>query len=138
MKYRFYIIFSAVITAQFFLSPAQILNASEAAPPALLEALMCEEVVSNTPKNPTVIFSASKEKAVCFSVFDPVPQKTAIYHTWYHRDVPSARIQLILKPPRWSTQSSIQLRRTDIGPWRVEITDERGRVFDVLRFSVTE
>lgn len=138
MKYRIYIIFFAVITAQFLLSPPQILNATDAAPLKLFQALMCEEVVSNTPRNPTVVFSASKEKAVCFSVFDPVPQKTVIYHTWFHRDVPSARIQLVLNPPRWSTQSSIQLRKTDIGPWRVEITDEKGRVFDVLRFSVTD
>jgi len=99
---------------------------------------MCEEVVDNAPRNPTMVFSAGKEKAVCFSLFDPVTQKTVIYHNWYHRDVPSARIQLTLNPPRWSTQSSIQLRKTDIGPWRVEITDETGRLLGVLRFSVTD
>jgi len=99
---------------------------------------MCEEVVDNTPSNPTMVFSAGKEKAVCFSLFDPVPQKTVIYHNWYHRDIPSARIQLTLNPPRWSTHSSIQLRKTDIGPWRVEITNEKGKVLGVLRFSVTD
>ncbi len=99
---------------------------------------MCEEILNNAPRNPTVIFSVSKEKAICYSAFDPVPQKAAIFHNWFHRDVPSARIQLTLNPPRWSTYSSIQLRRTDIGPWRVEITDEKGNVLNVLRFSVTD
>jgi hypothetical protein len=104
----------------------------------LSEAVMCEEIFSNAPRNPTVVFSVSKEKAVSFTLFDPVPQKTVIYHNWYHRDVPSAKIRLELKPPRWSTYSSIQLRKTDIGPWRVEITDENGNIFGVLRFSVTD
>ncbi|MGD9238748.1 MAG: DUF2914 domain-containing protein [Desulfobacterales bacterium] len=99
---------------------------------------MCEEIFSNAPLNPTVVFSITQRKAVCFSSFDEVPQKMVIYHSWYHRDVPSAKIRLTLKPPRWSTYSSIQLRRTDIGPWRVEITDDKGNVLGVLRFSVTD
>ena len=104
----------------------------------LSEAFMCEEIFSNTPKNQTVVFSVSKENAVSFTLFDPVPKKTVIYHNWYHRDVPSAKIRLQLKPPRWSTYSSIQLRETDIGPWRVEITDDKGNILGVLRFSVTD
>ena len=73
-----------------------------------------------------------------FSAFSQVPQKSIIYHNWYHCDVPSAKIRLTLKPPSWSTYSSIELRKTDIGPWRVEITDETGDVLVVLRFSVSE
>jgi len=38
----------------------------------------------------------------------------------------------------WSTYSQIQLRETDKGPWRVEISDQNGKVFDVLRFSITD
>jgi hypothetical protein len=118
-----------------FLKNVRVANADQL---TLSEAVMCEEIFSNAPKNPTVIFSVSKEKAVSYTLFDPVPQKTVIYHNWYHRDVPSAKIRLELKPPRWSTYSSIQLRETDIGPWRVEITDENGNIFGVLRFSVTD
>ena len=142
MKYRFIIVLcTGIIIQLLLLLPNHSLQNSSAASAEqlkLFQALMCEDVVSNAPKNPTVVFSAAREKAVCFSVFDPVPQKTVIYHNWYHRDVPSARIQLTLNPPRWSTQSSIQLRKTDIGPWRVEITDEKGQVLGVLRFSVTD
>ena len=142
MRYRFVFILVVIFAIQLFLFfPLYFLNnvsAANADQLKLFEAVMCEEIYSNAPRNPTSVFSASKEKAVSFSVFDPVPQKTVIYHNWYHRDVPSAKIRLQLMPPRWSTFSSIQLRKTDIGPWRVEITDDKGHVFGVLRFSVTD
>jgi hypothetical protein len=142
MRYRFVFKLSVAVAIQIFLffplSFLKNVSIAYAAQLRLSEALMCEEIVSNAPQNPTVVFSASREKAVSFTVFDPVPQKTVIYHNWYHRDVPSARIRLELNPPRWSTYSSIQLRKTDIGPWRVEITDDKGKIFGVLRFSVTD
>jgi hypothetical protein len=99
---------------------------------------MCEDLQELIPQNPTNIFSIERRKAICFTSFDPVPQKTIIYHQWFHRDQTSAKVKLTLKPPRWSTYSSIQLRAEDIGPWRVEITDSQGRILGVLRFSITE
>lgn len=104
----------------------------------LVEAVMCEGVKDNLPRNPTVVFSAARERAVCFTAFDPVPQKTYVYHRWYHREVPSANIRLALNPPRWSTFSSIQLRVTDKGPWRVEIIDAKGTVLNTIRFSIID
>ena len=142
MKYRLYFICSAIIAIHLFLllpfHSLKHISSANAAQVKLFQALMCEDIVSNAPRNPTIVFSITQRKAVCFSSFDEVPQKTIIYHNWYHRDVPSAKIRLTLKPPRWSTYSSIQLRRTDIGPWRVEITDDKGNVLGVLRFSVTD
>ena len=142
MRYRFVFILSVIVAMQIFLllplSFLKNVGVANADQLKLSEAVMCEEIFSNAPKNPTVVFSVSKENAVSYTLFDPVPQKTVIYHNWYHRDVPSAKIRLELNPPRWSTYSSIQLRETDIGPWRVEITDENGTIFGVLRFSVTD
>ncbi len=77
-------------------------------------------------------------KVYCFSSFDPVPKKTFIYHYWYFQDRLIARVKLTLKPPRWRTYSTIQLRKADKGPWRVEITDSKGQRFKVLRFSITD
>jgi len=107
-------------------------------PIALVEAVLCEDIQEFVPLNRTTVFSIERRTAFCFTAFDPVPQKAVIYHHWFHRDTPSARIKLTLKPPRWSSYSSIQLRVEDIGPWRVEITDAQGNIFHVLRFSVTE
>ena len=105
---------------------------------ALVQAVMCEDIQDHLPLNPTTVFSIERRKAICFTEFDPVPQKTVIYHHWFHRDRSSAKIKLSLKPPRWSTYSSIQFREEDIGPWKVEITDSEGNIFQVLRFSITE
>ena len=104
----------------------------------LVQAEMCEDIQELTPQNTTTVFSIERRKAVCFTSFDPVPFETEIYHHWFHRDRPSARIKLALQPPRWSTYSSIQLRAEDLGPWRVEVTDAKGRIFQILRFSITE
>lgn len=142
MRYRHYIFFCALITIQFLIFfPIDLLknlNTANAAQLELFQALMCEEILANAPRNPTTVFSITQKKAVCYSSFDQVPQKSVVYHNWFHHDVPSAKIRLILNPPRWATFSSIQLRKTDIGPWRVEITDEKGGVLGVLRFSVTD
>jgi len=104
----------------------------------LTQAFMCEKVENNTPLNQAVVFSVSSGQVCCFTSFDPVPQPTLIYHRWYHRDELSTQIRLRLYPPLWSTYSQIQLRETDKGPWRVEISDQNGKVFDVLRFSITD
>ena len=109
-----------------------------AKPLMLGQAVICEEIFANACRNRTVVFSAAKEKVVCYTSFDSVPEKTYIYHNWFHKDIPSSRIRLVLRPPSWSTYSSIQIRKTDIGPWRVEITDATGQVLRVLRFSITE
>jgi len=104
----------------------------------LVQAVMCEDLLERIPQNPTTIFSIERRKAICFTSFDPVSEKTIIYHQWFHRDQTSAKIKLTLKSPRWSTYSSIQFRAEDIGPWRVEISDSQGHILDVLRFSITE
>ena len=101
-------------------------------------ATMCEEIKEYAPHHSGVAFSISAGRVSCFTMFDPVPEKTIIYHRWYHKDKPSTRKRLTLKPPRWGTFSTIQLRHTDKGPWRVEITDHKNRLFQTLRFSVTD
>lgn len=104
----------------------------------LAKAVMCERIDGYVPYNPSIVFPTALEKVSCFTAFDPVPEKTVIYHNWFYKDKLSTRIKLSLQPPRWSTFSSIQLREADKGPWRVEITDDKGLVFRVLRFSITD
>jgi hypothetical protein len=102
------------------------------------DAVMCEGVRELAPINRAVVFSMAIGRVSCFSSFDRVPRQTFIYHRWYHQDALSTKKKLFLKPPSWSTYSSIQLREADKGPWRVEITDEKGTLFAILRFSVTD
>ncbi len=104
----------------------------------LAQSTMCERVENLKPLRPATIFSASVGQVSAFTAFDPVPEPTMIHHRWYHRDELSTQTRLRLYPPRWSTYSMIQIRETDKGPWRVEVTDENGQVFKVLRFSITD
>jgi hypothetical protein len=102
------------------------------------QAVMCEDIKESAPVNETIIFSISLRKAICFTSFSAVPENVIIHHNWYNRDKIVARVNLRLKPPRWSTFSSIPLKEKDKGPWRVEVLDPDGRLLRVLRFSVTD
>ena len=104
----------------------------------LVEAVMCESIESYAPQTPAVVFSINIGKVSCYSNFDPVPEKTYIYHRWYFKDRLTTQKKLFLKSPRWGTYTSIQLREADRGPWRVEITDKDGNIFKTLRFSITD
>ncbi|MFP5212279.1 MAG: DUF2914 domain-containing protein [Acidobacteriota bacterium] len=105
---------------------------------SMTNAIMCERVENLLPVRPAVAFSVSTGQVHCLTQFDPVPQPTMIYHKWYYRDKLTNQTKQRLYPPKWSTSSAIQLREADKGPWRVEITDQNGHIFDVLRFSITD
>jgi hypothetical protein len=106
--------------------------------PKLMEATICEDLKDFLPVNQGVAFSVSAGRVICYTYFNPVPQKTFIYHSWFQRDQLITKKRLYLQPPKWATQSAIQLRDTDKGPWRVEITDQADRIIRVLRFSITD
>lgn len=100
------------------------------------QTVMCEKVENLTPVRQAVVFPVSVGQVYCYTSFDSVPQPTMIYHRWYHRDELSTQTRLRLYPPKWATYSVVQLRETDKGPWRVEISDQSGHVLGVLRFSI--
>ncbi|MCU0571985.1 MAG: DUF2914 domain-containing protein [Syntrophobacteraceae bacterium] len=104
----------------------------------LARAVMAEKVENLVPVRSAIAFPVGIGQVYCYTSFDPVPQPAIIYHRWYHRENLSTQTRLRVYPPRWSTYSVIQLRETDKGPWRVEITDNNGRVLDTLRFSITD
>jgi hypothetical protein len=104
----------------------------------LVQAVMCEGLKGYIPHNPAVVFSISTGKISCFTSFDAVPEEMFIHHRWFRREKLATEKKLVLKPPSWSTFSSIQLRASDKGPWRVEITGPQNKVFQTLRFSITD
>jgi hypothetical protein len=111
---------------------------AEITPLTLRVSAICERVKDFAPENQAVVFSVTIGRIFCFTHFDPVPNKSVIYHSWYYRDKLITKQKLSLRPPRWSTYSSIQLREYDKGPWRVAITDRANNTLDVLRFSITD
>jgi hypothetical protein len=125
-------------SSQTVLQEVAIVRTQQPKIPTLVEAVMCERIEELTPINPGIVFSVHLGRVCCFNAFDPVPRETVIYHSWFHRDKLTTRIKLSLRPPQWSTFSSIQLRQADKGPWQVKIEDEQGFLFTTMRFSITE
>ena len=137
--------FVITLTVVFFFSPyalpqdvKNLRGDANPARPNLVKAVMCEGMRDNDPHNQGLVFSAAMGRILCFSDFETVPKKTSIYHNWFFRDRLVTRLKLTLQPPRWSSHSSIQLREADRGPWRVEVTDQEGYIFETLRFSITD
>lgn len=102
------------------------------------KALICEEISNRNPSKKAVVFKNGIEKIYCYTLLDKVKDNSVIYHNWYKRDNLSSRIKLGVKPPRWGTYSSIQLRDYDNGPWKVDITDSEGNILKTLRFSILD
>ncbi|MGD8251401.1 MAG: DUF2914 domain-containing protein [Desulfobacterales bacterium] len=124
--------------------PAPVLRAQQETVPrpetglTLVRAVMCEGIHSFKPVNAGVAFSVSVGKIFCYTAFESIPTKMFIHHIWYRNDQLVTRRGLQLLPPRWSSASSIQIRDADKGLWRVEITDDEGRVLKTLRFSIID
>lgn len=104
----------------------------------LVRAVMCETIDGYEPRHVSVAFSIKAGKISCYSSFDGIVDTTFVDHKWYLRDELVTSKRLTLKPPRWATYSSIQLREDDKGPWRVEIWDAHNQLIRTLRFSVTD
>ena len=104
----------------------------------LVLAALCEWIKDHSPSDEAIVFSIRLGSIYCFTDFEPVPEKADIYHKWFSRDKLRTERKLPVKPTRWSTFSKIRLLKGDKGPWRVEITDQQGIIFQTLRFSVTD
>lgn len=87
----------------------------------LERAVMSEFIEDFAPRNQAAVFSIEVGKISCFTSFSGIRKSTYTLHKWYRRDELVTTKRLTLKPPSWSTYSSIQLREADKGPWRVEI-----------------
>lgn len=108
-------------------------------PRAVLEtAVMCGGIENFKPVDPAVVFSISQGEVFCFTNFDPVPEKSEIFHKWYKRDKLIFTMKLTLTPPKWSSFSRVQIRTADKGPWRVEVRRKDGVLLKTLRFSMVD
>ena len=134
--FRQFLILIALISVPFTVSSEEPPSTAEA--PTLVKAVMSESIEKFAPVNPSIVFSIELGRIACYTEFDPVPEKSVIYHKWYRKDSLISVKKLTITPPRWSSFSSIQLRDADKGPWRVEIIDEHDKLIRSLRFSITD
>jgi hypothetical protein len=136
MLYRVPVVLLAALLLFFGVDRKPVYGQAEK--PTLVRAAVFEDVKDGSPQNQGVVFPVSAGKVACYTAFDPVPGRTVIYHNWYRKDELNTKIRLVLQPPRWASFSTIQLREIDKGPWRIEITDQEGRILHILRFSITD
>lgn len=101
-------------------------------------AVICEAIQDLRPAHPAIAFPIKIGKVSCYTEFSNISRETLIFHRWYRRDSLVTEKKLVLKPPQWSTYSSIQLRESDKGPWRVDVVNARDETLKTLRFSVVE
>ncbi len=104
----------------------------------MVEAVMCEAIENFKAAQPAAAFSIALGEVFCFSNFDPVFEKTYIFHKWYKKDKLIFTMRLTLSPPKWSSFSRIQIRDADKGPWRVEIRSLNNTLLKTLRFSMVD
>ena len=112
--------------------------ASSAKGMTLVRAVMCEYIEEYAPQRVAAAFSIEVGKISCFTSFKDIRTSTYTLHKWFRRDELVTAKRLTLKPPSWSTYSSIQLREEDKGPWRVEIFNSNNQLITTLRFSVVD
>ncbi len=136
--YLVFTILTCLCTALVSVHGADNLSRPSAKEMSLERAVMCEYIDDFAPMNQAVVFSIGVGKISCFTSFSGIKQSTYAMHKWYRRDELVTTKRLSLKPPSWSTYSSIQLRDADKGPWRVEILNHRSQLMKTLRFSVTD
>ncbi|SDU43037.1 Protein of unknown function [Desulfobacula phenolica] len=127
-----------VLLVLVLLSAANVSSEQSNAKMVMVQAVMCESIETFQPVNPAVVFSISQGEVFCFSKFDPVFEKTYIFHHWYKKDKLIFTMKLTLSPPKWSSFSRIQIRDEDKGPWRVEIRDVNDTLLQTLRFSMAD
>jgi hypothetical protein len=133
--------FICLVCLMFFLvlfSAASVYSEQPKAKMVMVQSVMCESIKNFQPVNPAVVFSISQGEVFCFSDFDPVFEKTYIFHNWYKKDHLIFSMRLTLSPPKWSSFSRIQIREADKGPWRVEIRDGADTLLQTLRFSMAD
>ena len=105
----------------------------EAAGLKVEKAVAATGVEEHEPVGEAKEFEASVGKVYCWSKITADTTPTTIKHVWYVDDQKVSEISLDIKFPSTRTWSYKTVRA---GNWRVEITDEAGKVLSVVGFTV--
>jgi hypothetical protein len=100
-------------------------------------AQVCTSIDRLQPGDSGTRFPVDVGRLFCFSRISGIRQPTRIQHVWYLDGKERFRKVLPVAPPSWRTFSSKRIRPSDVGPWRIEISDAEGNVMQTLSFAVT-
>jgi len=106
---------------------------SAAAGPKVEKAVAAAAVEDREPVGENTEFDASVGKVYCWTKILAETTPTTIKHVWYADDEQVFEITLDIKYPSTRTWSVKTIRA---GSWRVEITDDAGKVLSAVGFTV--
>ena len=136
MKKLFLRVFAVSLAILFFTLP----TASPAQEATQLDAdvaVICESVENLEPVGAGESFPVSVGKLSCFTTILGAHEPTTVTHVWYFDTTERARVDLVIKGPRWRTYSSKKIQAHEVGSWRVEVVDTEGTVLKVVQFLTT-
>lgn len=100
-------------------------------------AVICERVENLEPIGAGKSFPISVGKLNCFTTILGAHEPTTVTHVWYFGATERAKVDLVIKGPRWRTYSSKKIQPHEVGSWRVEVVDTEGTVLKVVQFLTT-
>lgn len=127
----------AVLAAVLLAAP---LARARAVDPLIMEVAavdMCTAVDRFEPVARGKRFSADVGKLYCLTRIGSIARATRVVHVWYFEGQERMRAALPVKPPSWRTYSWKRISESDVGRWRVEITDAAGNVMQAVFFEIT-
>ena len=118
-------------------APAAMAQPEDSGEPAgpVIRAVVCTEVVEREPVGEASAFEAGVELLFCFTEITGL-EGTTITHAWIHDGKTRARVELLVRSPRWRTWSSKKLAPGWTGSWQVKILDAEGIVLSTVSFEV--
>lgn len=129
MKYLLMLLAVIMLPLTAFAEPTEI---------RITELVITSKIVKGKPLDSIKRLSSSTDKNLyCFSrtlMADGTEAK--INHLWFRGDEKVAEYTLPVKGEKWRTYSRKQIQRGSAGEWRVDVTDESGKVLKSVKFRM--
>ena len=104
----------------------------------IIQAMACKKVKNNQPLYPGRRFPTDIGRVYCHTLLDNNSEKHSdIYHIWYMNGNLKAKVRIRVRDgkeiPAFSHR---EIKNTDKGTWKVEITDRDKKILDTVIFEV--
>ena len=104
----------------------------------VIQAMACKKVKNNQPLYPGRRFPTDIGRVYCHTLLDNNSEKHSdIYHIWYMNGNLKAKVRIRVRDgkeiPAFSHR---EIKNTDKGTWKVEITDRDKKILDTVIFEV--
>jgi hypothetical protein len=103
---------------------------------AVAEAAVATGIESRSPSGSAETFPPDVGKLYAYSRVTGAEGETAVKHLWFYGDRLMSEVRLPVRSSNWRTYSSKTILPGWTGAWRVDFTDEDGKVLKTLSFTI--